>query len=133
MSLNFDTLVLGPIMAAFSEENQGYPVPIYSPKAGGSFLLPAAVFDSGAKEVSFGGDSAPVSSSKPLLGVRLSLFPSGTEPVQDDQVMIRGKVYNVADVNADGHGHAKLILMEAEPADWDADDDKWDNPDDPWS
>jgi hypothetical protein len=100
-------------MATFSEENEGFPLPLYQPVSGPSFTLGSAVFDAAHKEITF-KEGAPISTLRPVLGVRLSLFPMGVAPQQGDRVTLRSILYKVADVQPDGHGHALLILKRAE-------------------
>jgi hypothetical protein len=105
VAIDFSTLVLGPAMAAFGE-----PV-TYDPVEGDAFAL-TAVVDLAHAEVSF-TDGAPVSTVKPMLGVRLADFPAGIAPQQDDQATVRGTLYDVVDVEPDGQGGAMLVMQEA--------------------
>ena len=111
-TLDLDALVLGPTMKVFGEEGQGYPAAVYAPAGRQSFTLPQAVFDNAYRDVSF-AEGMPVSTTRPALGVRLSLFPPGVAPTQGDQVTVRSQLYDVQDVRPDGHGHALLMLMAA--------------------
>jgi len=110
--MDLDATVLAATMSVWGEEGLGKPSVTYSPASGSPFTLPQAVFEKAYTRVEF-ADGTPVSTTRPALGVRLSLFPSGVSPAQGDQVTVRGEVYNVFDVRPDGEGHALLILMAA--------------------
>lgn len=116
MSIDFDKLVLAPVMGIFGEGQPADPTtwPTYTPRGGAPFALADAVFDAEYELVTVEEDGVPTSSRRPVLGVRMVLFPTGA-PAQNDSVTIpsTGKNYIVSDVHPDGHGHAKLILMEA--------------------
>ena len=111
--IDWDALLLSPLMDVFGEGVPSDPStwPTYIPTSGPSFQLRGAVFDSEYIEVTTGGEGFENTSQHPVLGVRLSLFPS--PPVQDDKVTIPsvGATYRVREVQPDGHGHAKLVLM----------------------
>tara|TARA_R110002110_G_scaffold64634_5_gene178579 strand:+ start:215 stop:550 length:336 start_codon:yes stop_codon:yes gene_type:complete len=65
------------------------------------------VFDAAHELVDTGGD-APVSSTGPVLGIRLSEF--STPPVSGNELTIDGAFYRINDVQPDGQGGAKLML-----------------------
>lgn len=114
MAVDWDAMVLGPVMSVFGEgepEDQA-SWPTYTPRGGLLFPLPDAVFDRAYAEVTLEGDGSEVTSRKPCLGVRAALFPNG-DPAQNDRVFIPSVPGNfiVKDVQADGHGHIKLILQ----------------------
>lgn len=109
MPLDLDELVLGPTMDVWGEAGQGKPVPVYMPAFGDPFEI-GGVFDAQYQSVKF-SEGAAISTNAPMLGVRLSAFPEGVQPLQSDRVVIRGATYVVSDVNPDGHGWVKLILM----------------------
>jgi hypothetical protein len=70
-----------------------------------------AVFDDGAKELTFHANGEQVSDNRPLLGIRLSdLTKAGITPNQGDKVTISGVDFQVSDINPDGLGAAKLTL-----------------------
>lgn len=116
--IDWDREVLGPTMAEFGEadpNDPGNPLnwPLYMPRGGTAFRLADAVFDAEYEEVDVDpGDGSQTTSRRPVLGVRLALF--AVAPAQNDTVSIpsTGKTYLVRDVRTDGHGHAKLMLME---------------------
>jgi hypothetical protein len=87
--------------------------PLYTPRGLAGFRLADAVFDAEYEQVEITQDASQATSRRPVLGVRTSLFPRA--PAQSDKVVIpsTGKTYVVKDVQPDGHGHAKLMLMEA--------------------
>lgn len=117
MSIDWDALVLGPVMGIFGE---GVPDdatkaswPLYTPRGLAAFRLADAVFDAEYEQVDVNpGDGTVSTSRRPVLGVRRSLFPR--PPAQNDAVFIpkTGKTYVVRDVQPDGHGHDKLMLQE---------------------
>lgn len=117
MSIDWDSLVLAPVMGVFGE---GIPAdqstwPIYTPAGGAPFALPDAVFDRAYAEIVIDGEGSEATSRKPCLGVRLAHFTEarGGPPKQDGTVYIPSVpgTFVVKDVQPDGHGHAKLILM----------------------
>ena len=108
MAVDFDALLLGPLMREF-----GVPV-TYLPAGGGEIQI-HAVLDRTAQQLDFDHETAPVSTTKPVLGVRLSDFkhlqsPSPC-PGQGDLVEIGDELFVVKDVNPDGVGHARLGLL----------------------
>lgn len=115
MAFDWDGLVLGPAMGIFAEgqPSDSTTWPTYTPRGLASFALADAVFDAEYESVTVDADGVASSSRMPVLGVRVALFPQ--LPAQNDQVFIpsTGKTYVVSDVHPDGHGFAKLILMEA--------------------
>lgn len=115
MAIDWDVLVLAPVMGVFGEGQPDDPStwPTYTPRGQTPFQLANAVFDAEYEVVTVEADGVPTSTKRPVLGVRTALFPAGF-PAQNDQVTIPsvGKTYVVSNVQPDGHGHAKLILME---------------------
>lgn len=112
MAIDWDAEVLGPVMATFGEDERT-GLPVYTPRGLPAFKLADAVFDAQYEQIEAApGDGAASSTRRPVLGVRLSLFPR--PPAQNDRVYIpsAGKGYVVKNVQPDGHGHALLILME---------------------
>lgn len=114
MSIDWDVLVLAPVMAVFGEGVPADPTswPLYTPRGLAPFRLADAVFDAAYQEVELQDDAA-VTSRRPVLGVRVSLFPR--PPAQNDQVYIPsvGRTFKVREPRDDGHGHCLLMLMEA--------------------
>lgn len=114
MSIDWDALVLSPVMEIFGEGEANQSTwPLYTPRGLLPFRLADAVFDRAYADVVLEGDDAGSTTKKPCLGVRVSLFPR--EPQQNDRVYIPSVdlTFIVKDVQADGHGHAKLLLMQA--------------------
>ncbi len=113
MAIDWDALVLGPVMGIFGEGVPASPDtrPLYEPRGRAAFRLADAVFDAAYEQVDIGDGGEPVTSHRPVLGVRLSLFER--PPKQNDRVFIPsvGTWHLVKDVQPDGHGHAKLMLM----------------------
>lgn len=106
--LSFDSLIVGPCIAAFGENAQGNVLPFYTPQGGAGFAIDG-VFDDGWHEVDILRES-PITSSAPSLGVQLSAFPAGVMPQQGDAVTVRGNTYAVREVRPDSHGWARLML-----------------------
>lgn len=116
MAVDWDALVLAPVMAVFGEGVPGNDesLPLYTPRGLPPFRLRDAVFDAEFEQVDVNPDDGSTTTThRPVLGVRIALFPR--RPAQNDAVMIPsvGKTYIVRDVQPDGHGHAKLMLNEA--------------------
>ena len=108
---DIDADILAPMMDAgvFGENVQ----PTYMPAAGGSFPIDG-VFDNAYLGMIADADGFPDwQTVNPVLGVRLSQFPS--PPVANDKVQVASvaKTYIVNTVKADGHGWAKLELTLA--------------------
>ncbi|WP_157218675.1 head-tail joining protein [Flavisphingomonas formosensis] len=115
MSIDWDALVLSPVMAIFGEgDGTDASLPTYMPAAGGSFALADAVFDREYLAVTTNDDGSENATRKPILGVRLARFAEAGVggPVQNDKVLIPsvGITYIVREVQPDGHGHALLLL-----------------------
>lgn len=104
--IDFDALCVGPATRIFGRKNEIW----YRPPGVQPIPL-IAVFDNGAKELSFHAGGEPVSDNRPLLGIRMSdLTNAGITPDQGDKVTIDGTDYQVSDVNDDGQGAAKITL-----------------------
>lgn len=71
--------------------------------------LAQAVFDSAHVAVD-PETGAPVSSTSPVLGVRLSDLPN--EPTNRDRIRARGVLYRISDVQPDGVAGVTLILKK---------------------
>lgn len=119
MAIDWDAAVLAPVMGVFGEGDPVNPatLPLYMPRSAAPFRLRDAVFDAEYLGVdTTPGDQVGETTSRPVLGVRITLFTAlGLYPRQNDRVTIpsTGKTYLVRDVRSDGHGHAKLMLMES--------------------
>lgn len=116
MAIDWDAELLGPVMDAFGEGSSIDPAswPTYTPRGGAAFQLQGAVFDRAYTEIVLDGDGSEITNRRPCLGVRAALFDArGIAPMQGDTVFIPSVAltYIVKDVQPDGHGHAKLILM----------------------
>lgn len=115
MAIDWDDLVLAPVMDLFGEGERGSPStwPTYYPAGGGSFQLEGAVFDAAYQHTEIVGDASMVTTS-PVLGVRACLFRA--PPAQGETVYIpsAGRIYAVANPQPDGHGHVLLVLMETD-------------------
>lgn len=109
MSIDWDSLVLKPVMAVFGDEV------IYTPRGGSPVTITDAVFDEEAMDMQLEVDGQTSTQHRPTLGIRLAaLSPDlSIEPRQSDRVQIvkTGKVYVVREPIPDGHGHVLLKLM----------------------
>ena len=109
--IDWDAVVLAPMMDAsiFGETVQ----PLYQSQFGGLPFLVDGVFDDAYTALSLEGDEPAVSTFSPVMGVRLAQFPPAAPPTQGDSVTISSvqTTYKVMNVQADGHGWAKLVLM----------------------
>jgi hypothetical protein len=108
MSIDWDTLVIGPLHGIFAESVT------YMPFSGAPGLPITGVFDDAyLKEVMFEDASSGVTEVSAVLGVQVSQFQ--TSPVQNDQLQVKstGAVYLVREVRPDSHGAAKLLLSKA--------------------
>jgi hypothetical protein len=115
MTINFDSLVLGPCMQTFGETNQGFPIGLYKPANGGSFTI-NGIFDAAYKEIKI-KEGEPVTVHMPVFGFRVSDFPnppSNWAFLQGDQIKLRGDWYVVRECRDDGHGGIKLMLNAVE-------------------
>jgi len=84
----------------------------YQPKGGASFPI-TGIFNENYEQVTFHNE-APVASTRPMLGVRASGFPSGL-PIVGDLVTLRGQTWRiVSPIEPDGMGHLRLFLLRAE-------------------
>lgn len=116
MSIDWDAELLAPVMSIFGEGTADQSTwPLYTPAGLAPFRLADAVFDRAYAEVVIDGEDAGSTTKKPCLGVRVALFPR--EPLQNDTVFIPSVAlkFIVKDVQLDGHGHAKLMLMAMKP------------------
>jgi len=111
MAIDWDTELLGPVMACFGED-ETTGLPVYTPQGLPAFELADAVFDAQYEQVVLDGEGSQQTTRRPVLGVRRSLFPR--DPAQNDTVYIPsvGKTYVVKNPEPDGHGHVLLMLME---------------------
>ncbi len=69
------------------------------------------VFDRAHHQIEISAhDGAPITSTRPVLGVRAAEFTQ--PPACGDCVQIGGETFYVTDPQPDGHGHIKLILSK---------------------
>ena len=101
MGIDWDRLVLSPVMGTFEEDV------LYMPAAGLPYAA-TGVFTEGFESIDLGPDEPPATSELPRIGVRLSQL--STAPGQGDQLVIRSLTYVVQEVRLDSHGRADLIL-----------------------
>ncbi|MXV35643.1 hypothetical protein GS535_03605 [Saccharibacter sp. EH611] len=105
--LDWDGLVLGPVMETFGE-----PLTLF-PASGGPKVPFVGIYDEGFKKVEdipteMGMAPAHISSSLPVIGCRSSSFP--TLPQQGDHVLVRGERLVIEEVQPDSHGALHLTL-----------------------
>jgi hypothetical protein len=123
MAIDWDAVVLGPVMGIFggppAGSASGAAITYFAADRLGQpgLPLPDAVFDEGHEVVTL-EDGQPVSSVMPALGVRASRFAGlPGEPAQNGQVQIPGRgLYVVRDTQPDGQGHVTLLLNLMVPA-----------------
>jgi len=114
VSIDWDSLVIGPLHGVFAEESPA----TYMPLAGGSFPITVIFDDAYLEEVMFDDASSGVTEVSACIGVQLSQFPS--DPVQNDQVLIPASprlkrlaaTYVVRQPRADSRGAARLLLSK---------------------
>ncbi|WP_343618812.1 hypothetical protein [Ralstonia sp.] len=106
MTVNWDALVLGPLMGVFGESVT------YRPATGGSYAITGVFDDAYLKEVMFEDASTGVTEISAVLGVQLSQFTA--VPVQNDQLSVArvNTTYVVREARADSHGGMKLLLSK---------------------
>lgn len=119
MAVDWDGLLLEPVMDIFGEGRTSAPStwPTYRASRG-SLAVPirGAVFDAQYQRVIDLGDGMTETSYFPVLGVRDAVFTdAGIELHQGGIVYVPSvaQLFAVKDVQADGHGHTLLILIEA--------------------
>ncbi len=109
--------VLEAAMAAFgtriryAPKGAGRPAGPFTQQPDGAALT--GVYDARHALIEMNSDGAPISTTTPVLGVRLSVMP--VAPLAGDEVTIlegrdAGMLYRVVDPQPDGNGGAKLIL-----------------------
>lgn len=105
--IDFDKIVLGPLMRTFGESSQ----PLYRfGGAGAAVELPDAVYDEAYVEVVEPENGPPITSTTPVIGVRLALLSQA--PAQGDTVYVPrvNETYMVNNIEPDGQGWALLKL-----------------------
>jgi hypothetical protein len=107
VSIDWDSLVIGPLQGIFGE-----PV-TYMPLAGGSLPISGVFDDAYLKEVMFEDATSGVTTVSAVLGVQLSQF--AIPPAQNDslQIVRTGSTYIVREVRVDSRGGAKLMLTKS--------------------
>lgn len=108
--INWDDLVLGPVMAEFGEEV------ILIPRGGAPIIISDAVVDEENIDAMIDQDGQTVNLPKPVIGVRAAAL-GGYDPKQNDRVTVTrtGRSYIVKNPNPDGHGHILLLLQRTGP------------------
>ena len=101
MAIDWDELVLGPVVGVFAEAVTYIP-------AGGAPYASQGVFTEGFQVVTILEDGSPITGEQPRLGVRLADLRA--TPVQGDAVTVRGTTYSVNEPRFDSHGRADLML-----------------------
>ena len=114
MPVNWDAVVLGPLVGVFGEpctyRNQLWQQSPITGVFDEAYLelTPMGRGPGLASEAMDYGLPGAISTEMPVLGVQLSQFTR--PPMQGDAVQIRGTWYVVKEVRVDGHGGAKLLL-----------------------
>lgn len=106
MSINWDSLVIGPLQQVFGESVT------YRPYARQPYQITGIFDDAYLKEVMFEDASQGVTEVSAVLGVQLSQFV--IPPVQSDQLSVASvnSTYVVREVRPDSRGGAKLLLSK---------------------
>lgn len=124
MGFDWDGVVLANVMPVFAE---GGPMdtagpanlPTYYPGGdlSAGFDLTDAVFDRQYLQLDLLDEQSGVATRRPVIGVRLAVFPSGVLPGPSDLVTVPsvGVTYVVRTVRPDGHGHVLLELNATAP------------------
>lgn len=106
--MDIDGLILGPLFAIFEDTE---PL-TYQPASGGSFSV-NGIFDVAFKDT----DPTPgmeVTTARPVCGIREAEFTAQGKalPNQGDTLIrnLTGRLYQVQEPRADGHGWQLLIL-----------------------
>ena len=88
----------------------GDPV-IFMPASGGKYQM-TGILDETTTYVDTSGD-VPVETTAPVLSVKLSDFDNLkiARPVQDDEFIIEGKLYQVARQPEDGWSESRIVLF----------------------
>ncbi|WP_248769138.1 hypothetical protein [Pseudomonas sp. MWU12-2345] len=109
--IDWDSLVLAPLETIFGEGQRPEGQVMFYPVGRTAYPIDG-VFDSAYREVELVDPLVGVTSTQPVLGVRLSAFVE--PPAQDDEVYIPSiaQRYLVIEVRPDSHGWAKLMLSE---------------------
>ncbi|WP_154914233.1 hypothetical protein, partial [Pseudomonas fluorescens] len=104
MAVDWDKAVLAQLEKVFGEGGDAGNQPMFYPATGSRFPI-NGVFDAAYRDVDLADPLTGVTSSQPVLGVRLALFKALLKepPAQDDQVYIPSvaKRYLVLDVRPD--------------------------------
>lgn len=79
-------------------------------RGGVSVPLSQAIYDDNYQSVD-PDTGAPITSTNPMLGVRLADLPDG-KAMKGDQIVRNGITYRVLEQQPDSEGHAKLILAK---------------------
>lgn len=105
--LDWDSLVLAPVMGVFGESV------IHTPRDGMPTKI-TGIFDNAyLKDVMFEDGTTGVTETQAVLGVQVSSLE--IMPAQNDTIYVErtAATYIVRDVRFDGHGGAKLLLSKA--------------------
>ena len=102
MMIDFSGTVIQSCQDAFAQ-----PV-IYLPASGGSYAV-RGIFREAYTAIEI-VDGAPVSTTKPLLGIRLAEWPSVPQPGEQVEIVGTRTVYVINNTNPDGMGGLRLLL-----------------------
>lgn len=101
---------------AFAAVHEAFGEPVrYMPAAGLPFDIPDAIFEKQHRTVTILDDGSSFTTQQPMVAVRLSYFPEGMVPQQDDRLFVESvkTLYVVSDPQLDNHGVAKLMLQKS--------------------
>ena len=130
--IDFDALVIGPLQHVFGEEVVHHPVGRLAQTVTGVFdraYLELTPLGGGPQEPAHFGASGNITDRKPILGVQLSQFAKDRPPRQGDwvtlpnrknpgldddyQATLHGLRFEIMEVQEDGQGGAKLLLVKS--------------------
>lgn len=88
----------------------GDPI-VFLPSEGGEYKM-SGILDEAVSVVDTSGE-VPVETSMPVLSVKLSNFDDlgVNHPIQDDQFIIKGKIYTVTRQPEDGWSESRIVLF----------------------
>lgn len=109
MPVNWDAVVIGPLMGVFGESVT------YTPRGGAALQITGVFDDAYLKEVMFEDATSGVTTVSAVLGVQLAQFAA--PPAQNDSLTVasNGATYLVREVRTDSRGGAKLMLTKVGP------------------
>lgn len=88
----------------------GDPI-VFMPSEGGEYKM-SGIFDEAVSVFDTSGE-VPIETSMPVLSVKLSDFDNigVNRPIQDDQFIVKGKIYTVTRQPEDGWSESRVVLF----------------------